>query len=761
MSSIVNWLSNNGFSVPASTAEEKVRQKYPLLLHENETIEIAFGHSMDPRDKSYFTNRRVLLQDGKGLGTKRKNYKSIPYWSLDGFRVTTAGALDVDMEVTFYIRGYGSEKVSIATKAVDPMLIVQYMNTKVSWDRIRGCEDPINTLPPPKAFQQSSGWSRLIDQIGSNATQLDPGQVKEQFTRSTPILLENEAVDLAFKAGRDTGIMTDQRMIVVDVRGLTGKKIAFSFYAWRMFVAFAVETAGMYFDRDSEMTLYTNRADKSTLRFDFRQSKVNLFAVQAYLANKLLGKDESAQRTFEIPKHDGPTDPKTNWWFRENQRPMNPVEMMQYYKNVVPILQSNETVEFAFKGRRDILLFTTKRIIDIDPKGWKGAKIEYTSIPWVYVEGFGVQTAGKHLDQDAEARIWTRMMFQSGNGEDPPEPGKSFLEFDFNKNVVDVMVVKKYLSARILCDKPNLVLPANQYNIRPLESGIEKFLSRIGSDQQMIDPNEINAELHTSIPILLEKETVIMAFKAGRDLTLFTNKRILELDTKGWSGKKVAYTSLTYDNIRAFSVESAGDWDRDSEVDLYTGNRWNLMKWGLDFRKGKADIITIQKFLASVVLGSHEEAAEYLRSREPTTFSRNSAATGKNFAAWIGNNSAKVSASEIDFKLHSDPRILLNDEKVHHAFQSGRDYYVYTSLRIIKVDVQGMSGKKVEYKSYPWKWIVGFEVETAGWMDRDAEVYVYFDIPGKARFKQSILVKTSDIMEMHHYLSGRVLFNAA
>ena len=43
-----------------------------------------------------------------------------------------------------------------------------------------------------------------------------------------------------------------------------------------------------------------------------------------------------------------------------------------------PILQSSETVEMAFKGRRDLLLLTTKRVVKIDVKGLSGKRVEYS-----------------------------------------------------------------------------------------------------------------------------------------------------------------------------------------------------------------------------------------------------------------------------------------------------------------------------------------------------------------------------------------------
>ena len=49
-----------------------------------------------------------------------------------------------------------------------------------------------------------------------------------------------------------------------------------------------------------------------------------------------------------------------------------------------------------------------------------------------------------------------------------------------------------------------------------------------------------------------------MAFKGRRDLVLFTNKRILFVDKKGWSGNKMAFTSFPYTSVKVFQVTTAG-----------------------------------------------------------------------------------------------------------------------------------------------------------------------------------------------------------
>ena len=123
---------------------------------------------------------------------------------------------------------------------------------------------------------------------------------------------------------------------------------------------------------------------------DLRQGRTNLFAVQTVLCNHILGDD--AEPLPDNVLHEGETDQKGFWWFRNNQRPLDAVEMDRVYHSSPPILRSSERVEMAFKGFRDVTLFTTLRVIIIDPKGLVGKQIEYTSLPWTSIVGHSVRT---------------------------------------------------------------------------------------------------------------------------------------------------------------------------------------------------------------------------------------------------------------------------------------------------------------------------------------------------------------------------------
>jgi len=276
--------------------------------------------------------------------------------------------------------------------------------------------------------------------------------------------------------------------------------------------------------------------------------------------------------------------------------------------------------------------------------------------------------------------------------------------------------------------------------------------------------------LHNSTRILLDDEKVLMAFKAGRDTSVFTNLRIITIDVQGLSGRKIEYTSLPYHSIRSWSVTTAGCWDQDTELNLHTKNRWHMAKIEMDFRTGKADIQQINRFLSALIIGKETDEKVDLYRKNYTSEAREiNPLSFQSFG--LLNNAWEIDVQEIDFKLRNDPAILLDEERSIRAFQSGRDVTVYTDRRIIIVDVQGLSGKRIKYKSIPLKFMNGFEFETAGKLDRDAEIYQYTDIAkvfasgpprsvGLLRTKQSILVKDVDIYEVAKIFADYLFFDS-
>jgi hypothetical protein len=69
--------------------------------------------------------------------------------------------------------------------------------------------------------------------------------------------------------------------------------------------------------------------------------------------------------------------------------------------------------------------------------------------------------------------------------------------------------------------------------------------------------------------------------------------------------------------------------------------------------------------------------------------------------------------------------VLAEDEKVERAFQLVRDLIIFTNRRLLLVDKQGITGRKTEYRSIPYRAVTHFSVESAGTLDLEAELKIW------------------------------------
>lgn len=99
-------------------------------------------------------------------------------------------------------------------------------------------------------------------------------------------------------------------------------------------------------------------------------------------------------------------------------------------------------------------------------------------------------------------------------------------------------------------------------------------------------------------PMFVDGERIISTYQAIRDGVVFTNKRIMVINVQGLTGKKKDCTSLPYSKIQAYSVETAGHLDLDSELELWFSG---LGRIKLEF-VSKANVSDICKIISSHVL---------------------------------------------------------------------------------------------------------------------------------------------------------------
>ncbi len=99
-------------------------------------------------------------------------------------------------------------------------------------------------------------------------------------------------------------------------------------------------------------------------------------------------------------------------------------------------------------------------------------------------------------------------------------------------------------------------------------------------------------------PLLVPGEQILQAYKGVRDFVVFRDKRIIAVNIQGMTGKKRDFTSLPLKKIQAFSVETAGTFDLDRELDLLFSGR-GVVRFEC---RGSADIRTVGQLVATYAL---------------------------------------------------------------------------------------------------------------------------------------------------------------
>lgn len=98
--------------------------------------------------------------------------------------------------------------------------------------------------------------------------------------------------------------------------------------------------------------------------------------------------------------------------------------------------------------------------------------------------------------------------------------------------------------------------------------------------------------------ILIGGEQILHVFQSGRDTVVFSNKRIISCNVQGMMGAKKDFTSLPYNKIQAYSVETAGSFDRDAELTLWFSGL-GIVKF--EFSKG-TNVGDLSRLISTFVL---------------------------------------------------------------------------------------------------------------------------------------------------------------
>mgnify|MGYP006061791833 CR=1 FL=1 len=114
----------------------------------------------------------------------------------------------------------------------------------------------------------------------------------------------------------------------------------------------------------------------------------------------------------------------------------------------------------------------------------------------------------------------------------------------------------------------------------------------------------------------------------------------------------------------------------------------------------------------------------------------------------ILGNAGEVSKESI---IKGFGNLLYDGENIQKAYKLIRDTIIFTDKRIIMIDIQGATGKKLEYHTIPYRSITHFSIESTGHFDLDSELKIW--ISGTADPIEKQFTKGVNIYEIQTILA--------
>lgn len=120
--------------------------------------------------------------------------------------------------------------------------------------------------------------------LDSNLMNLKSIDLKDVRTEVKNLMIDDEKIILAFQTIRDQVVFTNNRIFVINVKGVTGKKVAYFSYPYSKIQYYGIETAGLL-DIDSELIVAFSNGHM--LQFDFK-SNVDIRTISTLISKYIL-----------------------------------------------------------------------------------------------------------------------------------------------------------------------------------------------------------------------------------------------------------------------------------------------------------------------------------------------------------------------------------------------------------------------------------------------------------------------------------------
>lgn len=115
------------FSVAKELLGDKKKAEIKDIAVDGENVELAYTHV---RDKVWFTNKRLITMDAKGLTGKKKEFHSFSYSKITSFSIETAGTFDGDSDFKIWVSGFGVFEIKFHKK-LDIKRIGRFLSEKI------------------------------------------------------------------------------------------------------------------------------------------------------------------------------------------------------------------------------------------------------------------------------------------------------------------------------------------------------------------------------------------------------------------------------------------------------------------------------------------------------------------------------------------------------------------------------------------------------------------------------------------------------
>lgn len=122
----------------------------------------------------------------------------------------------------------------------------------------------------------------LLGGLLGNATEVEISEVENELSE---LLIHHEEIKRAYKLIRDLFIFTNERLILIDKQGLTGKKTSYTSIPYKHISHFSLQSAG-HIDLDSELLIYI-LGQPMPISKQLKKG-ANLLAIQRTLAEYVL-----------------------------------------------------------------------------------------------------------------------------------------------------------------------------------------------------------------------------------------------------------------------------------------------------------------------------------------------------------------------------------------------------------------------------------------------------------------------------------------